>query len=76
MRLMRMTPVLLRMHPTGCHHGDMRSSFSDHLREGAQKRLYVGRWPAETIETQILSMQRQNGTKMYNIHGYDGMEKD
>jgi hypothetical protein len=36
----------------------------------------VGRWLAETIETQMLSMQRQNEIKMYNIHGYDGMKKD
>jgi hypothetical protein len=40
------------------------------------KRLYVGRWPAETIETQILSMQRHIEIKMYDIHGHDGMQKD
>jgi hypothetical protein len=40
------------------------------------KRLYVGRRPAETIETQILSMQRHIEIKMYDIHGHDGMQKD
>jgi hypothetical protein len=36
----------------------------------------VGRWPAETIETKILSMQRHIEIKMSDIHGYDGMQKD